>query len=99
MLEVHARDNGIPMLSSFVMVNMEVLDANDNPPLFSLPNYTAVVQEDKPLGHTVLQFVVTDADIEPNAEPYTFDFRSGRATHFDWSRTVLCEQRRNLIIE
>ncbi|XP_024879658.1 fat-like cadherin-related tumor suppressor homolog isoform X4 [Temnothorax curvispinosus] len=76
-LEVHARDNGIPMLSSFVMVNIEVLDANDNPPLFSMPNYTAVVQEDKPLGHTVLQFVVTDADIEPNAEPYTFDFRSG----------------------
>ncbi|XP_029031863.2 fat-like cadherin-related tumor suppressor homolog isoform X7 [Osmia bicornis bicornis] len=76
-LEVHGRDSGIPMLSSFVMVNIEVLDANDNPPLFSLSNYTAVVQEDKPLGHTVLQFVVTDADIEPNADPYTFDFRSG----------------------
>ncbi|XP_026296983.1 fat-like cadherin-related tumor suppressor homolog isoform X4 [Apis mellifera] len=76
-LEVHARDSGIPVLSSFVMVNIEVLDANDNSPLFSLSNYTAVVQEDKPLGHTVLQFVVTDADIEPNAAPYTFDFRSG----------------------
>ncbi|XP_076767085.1 FAT atypical cadherin kugelei isoform X6 [Xylocopa sonorina] len=76
-LEVHARDSGIPVLSSFVMVNIEVLDANDNPPLFSLSNYSAVVQEDKPLGHTVLQFVVTDADIEPNAAPYTFDFRSG----------------------
>ncbi|XP_076387964.1 FAT atypical cadherin kugelei isoform X3 [Megachile rotundata] len=76
-LEIHARDSGVPMLSSFVMVNIEVLDANDNPPLFSLSNYTAVVQEDKPLGHTVLQFVVTDADIEPNADPYTFDFRSG----------------------
>ncbi|XP_076376857.1 FAT atypical cadherin kugelei isoform X4 [Megalopta genalis] len=76
-LEVHARDSGIPMLSSFVMVNIEVLDANDNPPMFSLSNYTAVVQEDKPLGHTVMHFVVTDADIEPNASPYTFDFRSG----------------------
>nr|XP_031838717.1 fat-like cadherin-related tumor suppressor homolog isoform X2 [Nomia melanderi] len=76
-LEVHARDSGLPMLSSFVMVNIEVLDANDNPPMFSLSNYTAVVQEDKALGHTVLHFVVTDADIEPNADPYTFDFRSG----------------------
>lgn len=76
-LEVHARDSGIPILTSFVMVNIEVLDANDNPPLFSLSNYTAVVQEDKSLGHTVLQFVVNDADIEPNADPYTFDFRSG----------------------
>ncbi|XP_054014590.1 fat-like cadherin-related tumor suppressor homolog isoform X2 [Hylaeus anthracinus] len=76
-LEVHARDSGIPMLTSFVMVNIEILDANDNPPLFSLSNYTAVVQEDKPLGHTVLQFVVTDADIDKNADPFTFDFRSG----------------------
>ncbi|XP_076298680.1 FAT atypical cadherin kugelei isoform X2 [Lasioglossum baleicum] len=76
-LEVHARDSGIPTLSSFVMVNIEVLDANDNPPLFSLSNYTAVVQEDKALGHTVMHFVVKDADIEPNADPYTFDFRSG----------------------
>ncbi|XP_076646631.1 FAT atypical cadherin kugelei isoform X8 [Halictus rubicundus] len=76
-LEVHARDSGIPTLSSFVMVNIEILDANDNPPLFSLANYTAVVQEDKALGYTVLHFVVADADIEPNADPYTFDFRSG----------------------
>ncbi|XP_014600494.1 PREDICTED: fat-like cadherin-related tumor suppressor homolog isoform X3 [Polistes canadensis] len=76
-LEIHARDSGLPMLSSFVMVNIEILDANDNPPLFSTPNYTAVVQEDKPIGHVILQFVVTDADTEPNAAPYTFDFRSG----------------------
>jgi protocadherin Fat 1/2/3 len=43
-LEVHARDSGIPVLSSFVMVNIEISDANDNPPLFSQPNYTAIVQ-------------------------------------------------------
>ncbi|XP_048512093.1 fat-like cadherin-related tumor suppressor homolog isoform X4 [Athalia rosae] len=76
-LEVHAKDNGIPMLMSFVMVNIEISDANDNPPLFAQSNYTAVVQEDKPLGHIVLQFGVTDADTSPNADPYTFDFRSG----------------------
>ncbi|XP_066592660.1 fat-like cadherin-related tumor suppressor homolog isoform X2 [Prorops nasuta] len=76
-LEVHARDSGIPTLSNFVMVNIEILDANDNPPQFSLSNYSAVVQEDKPLGHPVLKFVVKDADTSPNADPYTFDFRSG----------------------
>jgi protocadherin Fat 1/2/3 len=43
-LEVHARDSGIPVLSSFVMVNIEISDANDNPPLFSQLNYTAIVQ-------------------------------------------------------
>ncbi|XP_058804510.1 fat-like cadherin-related tumor suppressor homolog isoform X2 [Phymastichus coffea] len=76
-LEVHTRDNGIPTMSNYVIVNVEILDANDNPPLFSQTNYSTVVQEDKPLGYTVLQFTVTDADAEPNADPYTFDFRSG----------------------
>ena len=44
MLEVHARDSGVPVLSSSVMVNIEISDANDNPPLFSQANYTAIVQ-------------------------------------------------------
>ncbi|XP_044007072.1 fat-like cadherin-related tumor suppressor homolog isoform X2 [Aphidius gifuensis] len=76
-LEVHARDNGKPILESFVIVNIEIIDANDNPPLFTTTNYTTVVQEDKPIGHSIIKFIVTDADISPNAEPYTFDFRSG----------------------
>lgn len=76
-LEVHAKDNGIPVMSSFVMVNIEISDANDNPPLFSQTNYTAVVQEDKALGHMILKFIVHDADAHPNAAPYTFDFITG----------------------
>lgn len=76
-LEVHARDNGIPTMSSYVIVNIDVVDANDNPPLFSQTNYTAIVQEDKALGHVVLNLSVSDADVEPNAAPYAFDFRSG----------------------
>lgn len=47
MLELHARDSGIPVLFSFVMVNIEISDANDNPPLFSQSNYTAIVQVSK----------------------------------------------------
>lgn len=76
-LEIHARDNGIPKMSNYVIVNIDVLDANDNPPLFSETNYSTVVQENKPLDFVILQFTVTDADAEPNADPYTFDFRSG----------------------
>ncbi|KAJ8667841.1 hypothetical protein QAD02_009504, partial [Eretmocerus hayati] len=76
-LEIHARDQGIPRLSSLVLVQLDVLDANDNPPLFSQSNYSTVVQEDRPIGHALLQFMVSDADAEPNADPYTFDFRSG----------------------
>lgn len=43
-LEVLAKDHGIPVLSRQVMVNIEISDANDNPPLFSQNNYTTVVQ-------------------------------------------------------
>ncbi|XP_055371961.1 fat-like cadherin-related tumor suppressor homolog [Condylostylus longicornis] len=76
-LEIRASDNGVPALSNFVHVNIEISDANDNPPLFSRSNYSVVVQEDKHLGHVLLKFEISDADMNPNAAPYTFDFRSG----------------------
>ncbi|XP_049865459.1 fat-like cadherin-related tumor suppressor homolog [Pectinophora gossypiella] len=76
-LEVRARDRGIPSLEATALVNVEVVDANDNPPLFSQSNYSAVVREDRPLGHTILKFEVEDADAPPNSAPYTFDFQSG----------------------
>lgn len=43
-LEVLAKDNGVPVLSRQVLVNIDISDANDNPPLFSQSNYSAVVQ-------------------------------------------------------
>nr|XP_034825226.1 fat-like cadherin-related tumor suppressor homolog [Maniola hyperantus] len=76
-LEVRARDRGVPALEATVALDVQVLDANDNAPRFERANYSAVVQEDKPLGHPVLQFVVNDADAPPNAAPYTFDFQAG----------------------
>lgn len=76
-LEIEARDNGIPQLSNYVLINIEISDANDNPPLFTKFNYTAIVQEDKQLGHTILKFDITDLDAIPNGAPYTFDFRAG----------------------
>lgn len=74
-LEVQARDNGVPLRAVDVLVNIEISDANDNPPLFSKSNYTTVVQEDKPIGYALLKFDIADADTVPNAAPYTFDFR------------------------
>ncbi|KAL3276606.1 hypothetical protein HHI36_011978 [Cryptolaemus montrouzieri] len=76
-LDILAKDNGLPELSRQTTVYIDILDANDNPPLFSQANYTAVVQEDKPIGHKILKFDIKDADIPPNTVPYTFDFRTG----------------------
>lgn len=76
-LEIQASDHGTQQLSSYVLVNIEISDANDNPPLFAQSNYTAFVQEDKDIGYTLMQFEVTDADTNPNTEPYTFDIIDG----------------------
>lgn len=43
-LEVQAADHGVPELVSTVLVNLDISDENDNPPLFTQSNYTAVVQ-------------------------------------------------------
>jgi protocadherin Fat 1/2/3 len=71
-LEVQARDFGTPLLSTSVLVNILIEDANDNPPLFPEGNYTVFVQEDKPYGHILLTFSVTDADDTPNGVPFSW---------------------------
>lgn len=43
-VEVEAVDGGIPPLSSITLINIEISDVNDNSPVFSEKNYSAVVQ-------------------------------------------------------
>lgn len=76
-LEVVARDNGMPELSSSVLVNLEISDANDNIPTFSEKSFDAFVQENRPVGHPLIKFNVSDKDSAPNAEPFTYEFISG----------------------
>ncbi|XP_068218882.1 cadherin-89D [Palaemon carinicauda] len=45
-LEVVAKDMGVPPLSSTATVTVVVLDADDLPPVFSHPRYTARISED-----------------------------------------------------
>lgn len=42
-LQIRATDCGVPELTSFVLVQVQVNDVNDNPPLFSQHNYSAFV--------------------------------------------------------
>ena len=76
-LEIEAADHGTPVRSSTVLINIDITDANDNPPHFTENNYTVYMQEDKTYGYILARFSVTDADDSPNAGPFTFDIRDG----------------------
>ncbi|KFM69224.1 Fat-like cadherin-related tumor suppressor-like protein, partial [Stegodyphus mimosarum] len=76
-LQVLCSDSGIPQLSSTAYVNIDVSDVNDNAPMFSQSNYTAIIQEGRPLGYTVLKFTIIDADAPPNTGPFLLEILSG----------------------
>uniref|UniRef100_A0AAQ5YM98 FAT atypical cadherin 1a n=1 Tax=Amphiprion ocellaris TaxID=80972 RepID=A0AAQ5YM98_AMPOC len=76
-LTVVASDNGVPSLSSSTVINVDISDVNDNPPLFSQANYSLIIQENRPKGTSVLQFTVTDRDASHNGPPFTFAIMNG----------------------
>nr|XP_047934269.1 protocadherin Fat 1 isoform X2 [Anser cygnoides] len=76
-LTVQASDNGNPPRHNTTTVNIDVSDVNDNPPVFSKGNYSVIIQENKPIGFSVLQLVVTDKDSSHNGPPFLFTILSG----------------------
>ncbi|CAH2321279.1 cadherin-23 isoform X2 [Pelobates cultripes] len=59
---VRASDNGSPRRSAEIPVYLQIVDINDNNPIFSQSSYQKPVFEDIQLGSTVLQIKATDAD-------------------------------------
>ncbi|XP_053564600.1 protocadherin Fat 3 isoform X2 [Bombina bombina] len=78
-LLIEARDSGVPPMSSSVTVNIDISDVNDNSPQFTPANYSAVIQENKPIGTSILQLVVTDKDSFHNGPPFTYNIVAGNA--------------------
>ncbi|XP_072352995.1 protocadherin Fat 1a isoform X3 [Scyliorhinus torazame] len=76
-LTVQALDNGVPPRSNTTTVNIDVADVNDNPPMFSQANYSVIIQENKPIGASVLQLQVIDRDSSHNGPPFTFTIING----------------------
>uniref|UniRef100_A0ABM5G9Z5 Protocadherin gamma-A6-like isoform X13 n=1 Tax=Pogona vitticeps TaxID=103695 RepID=A0ABM5G9Z5_9SAUR len=64
---ITARDEGIPPLSSSQVISLQVLDTNDNPPVFSKGAYTSYLVENNPRGASVFSLQASDADWEENA--------------------------------
>ncbi|XP_021563258.1 protocadherin Fat 4, partial [Carlito syrichta] len=65
-LTVRAEDGGGQFTA--IRVYFNILDVNDNPPVFSLNSYSTSLVENLPLGSTVLVFNVTDADDGINSQ-------------------------------
>ncbi|XP_008939050.1 PREDICTED: protocadherin-23-like, partial [Merops nubicus] len=77
-----ASDHGTPPLNSTATVLITVLDVNDNPPVFSSPEYHIHVKESIPVGSHITEVSANDCDAGANAEiTYTINSGNDRA-HF-----------------
>ncbi|KAG8133042.1 hypothetical protein E2320_010861 [Naja naja] len=63
-----AIDGGVPKKTGTVKININVLDNNDNFPLFSKSEYKARIKENLSKGTLVIKVEATDTDIGSNAQ-------------------------------
>ncbi|XP_066173789.1 LOW QUALITY PROTEIN: protocadherin-23 [Sylvia atricapilla] len=63
-----ASDHGTPSLNSTATVQITVLDVNDNPPVFSSPEYHVHVKESIPIGSHITEVSAKDCDAGANAD-------------------------------
>ncbi|XP_017344235.1 protocadherin gamma-A11 isoform X28 [Ictalurus punctatus] len=72
-LTLTAFDGGKPQRSAVVKINVVVLDANDNAPMFKQRLYKASVVENAPKGTLVITVGATDADESNHDIQYYFE--------------------------
>ncbi|XP_030224434.1 protocadherin alpha-8 isoform X20 [Gadus morhua] len=63
-----AIDGGKPPRSGSVQIQVDVLDVNDNMPIFTKEVYAVNLNENSPIGTTVIQINATDLDQGSNGE-------------------------------
>ncbi|XP_063045464.1 protocadherin alpha-3-like [Engraulis encrasicolus] len=67
-LVLNAIDGGKPPKSGTVEIHVDVLDVNDNAPVFTEGKYMVTLQENAPIGTTVIKVNTTDLDEGLNGE-------------------------------
>lgn len=67
-LHVLAMDDGTPIQSATAVVQIQVLDVNDNTPVFTEPSYSFTVVENQRVGTTLGHVLATDRDIDDNGK-------------------------------
>ncbi|XP_033878037.3 protocadherin gamma-A8-like isoform X3 [Acipenser ruthenus] len=69
-----AIDGGIPQRSGTININIIVMDANDNAPVFSKSVYKATLDENSPMNTLIIKINATDID-EGQFGDVTYSFR------------------------
>ncbi|XP_023607802.1 protocadherin gamma-B5 isoform X14 [Myotis lucifugus] len=82
-LVLTALDGGDPPLSGTTELQIQVTDANDNPPVFKQDVYRVRLSENVPPGTTVLQVSATDLDEGLNSEITYSLYRTGQVFHLN----------------
>ncbi|XP_055033747.2 protocadherin Fat 2 [Misgurnus anguillicaudatus] len=67
-LNITVYDLGSPQTSTWKLLAVSILDANDNPPLFSQPRYTVWIPEDTELDKSIFKVSAVDFDLDDNGE-------------------------------
>lgn len=67
LLTIAATDNGTPSETATTKVLLEVLDSNDNDPVFSSDSYQFQIEENLRRGTSVGRVTAVDADLGQNA--------------------------------
>uniref|UniRef100_A0A672SBQ6 Cadherin domain-containing protein n=1 Tax=Sinocyclocheilus grahami TaxID=75366 RepID=A0A672SBQ6_SINGR len=67
-LVLTALDGGRPSKSGSIEILIDVLDINDNVPIFTKESYTVVLNENAPVGTTIVQVNATDMDDGQNGQ-------------------------------
>nr|XP_043895493.1 protocadherin alpha-4-like isoform X7 [Solea senegalensis] len=82
-LTLTAIDGGTPAKSGSIIVIVNVLDSNDNPPVFSQTLYKTSVYENVEIGTSIITLNATDLDAGPNGQVlYSFS-EAGRGKQTD----------------
>ncbi|XP_068026259.1 LOW QUALITY PROTEIN: protocadherin-16 [Melanerpes formicivorus] len=82
-LRVTATDSGTPPLRAESAFVLQVVDVNDNPPLFDQQEYRQSIPEVVYPGSFVLQVTARDKDQGPNGE-VRYSIVQGRDAHSSW---------------
>lgn len=77
-LIIGAIDTGTPPQTGSVTVKIELLDVNDNGPVFDSAEIVGYVNENEPAGTSIMTLSATDSDLPPNGAPFSYRIIGGR---------------------